>query len=214
MSITTDELNRIINAKNLIKTKSLDLGIITDEEAKIDDLATAINNITNLGAINLTVDNEQPSQHTIQPVYTSGGTISIILVTHMYYGDLRLPKIPQEDFLTYPYCFIRESSSYYDLIMSKTSFYYDASNTRFKDQNDEYNIQYRINKSTANTATSWGSPIANSYAGWTINNSNVAVWANHNVPYGNGSSTIYLRGSEPVLDISGAEFVSMLEEVL
>lgn len=214
MSITTTELNRIIEAKNIIKTKSLELGIVTNENAKIDELSTAINAINNLGTLELVYDSEQSAVYNLPAGYLQGGSVTIALITHMYYGDLRLPKLPAENFITYPYCFIRSSSGYYDLVMSKTPFYYDSSQTRFKDQDDDHNIQYRISKSTASSTTSWGSPVPNSYAGWTINASNVALWANHNIPNGKNGSTMYLIGSEPVLDISGAEFVSMLEEVL
>ena len=215
MSVTT-ELNRIINARETIKNKAIDLNIISDANAKIDECAAAINNITNLGAINYTFDSEIATSQTIPAGYTSGGNIIITQITHCYYDGLRLPKPPADSIAAYPYCWIRDNDSTgnYDLIMGTTRFYYDASNTRLKHVGSDTDLWYRIPKSTAESANSWGSPVGHSYVGWGLGSDRTAFWANHDVTNGESSSSIYLYGSDPVPEISGQEFLNMVEEVL
>ena len=214
MSITT-QLTRIIEARDKIREKTFSLGLVT-EDAKIDVCASAIENINNIGAINLTIDSEYSGVYDIPSGYTSGGTISVTVITHYYYKDLLLPKLPSDAIDAYPYCWIRNNSQtgYYDLIMGTTSFYYDASNSRLRRRGTDTDLWYRIQKSAASTATSWGSPQSHSYVGWSLSSDRTAYWSNHDVTQSESSSSIYLKGSDPIPEISGQELMSMLEEVL
>ena len=215
MSVTT-ELNRIIEAKNTIKNKITDLGLTSNTEIKIDACSDIVHNIANLGPINLTFDADIATEHTISAGYTSGGRITVVQITYCYFGDLRLPKIPSDSISAYPYCWIRDNNSTgnYDLIMGTTSFFYDEANSRLKHRGSDTDLWYRLPKSTAESATSWGSPVSHSYVGWGVDANRPAYWANHDVTDGESSSVIYLAGSDPIPEVSGQELLTMLEEVL
>ena len=213
---TVTELNRIIDAKRIIKEKLLELNVFTDSEARIDDCAMAINEIENLGNIELVFDSEMVADYTVPSGYTSGVHISVTQITHYYYNNLRLPKIPPDAIETYPYCWIRDNNStgYYDLIMGTTSFYYDEPNSRLRRRGSDVDLWYRIPKSTANTAISWGSPQSHNYVGWTIDSNRPVFWTNYDVTQSESSTEIYFSGSEPIPEISGQELMSMIEGVL
>lgn len=202
MSVAS-EINRIKEAKNKIVAKLLEFGLIS-ESSKIDTCASAIENINNIGNINLTIDSEQGGTYEIPAGYTNGGTITVATITHYYYNDLLLPKLPIDAIRNYPYCWIRDNNStgYYDLIMGTTSFYYDAANTRLRRRGSDTDLWYRIAKSSASTATSWGSPQSHTYVGWTIDSNRPALWSNHDVTQSETSTEIYLAGNNPVPKIN------------
>ena len=71
---TTDELTRISTARNTIRDKLIDFGLATST-SKIDALATAIDGISNRGAVSATV--QEGSTYTIPQGYHNGsGTVS------------------------------------------------------------------------------------------------------------------------------------------
>ena len=86
MSIAT-QLFRLTEARDIIKTKLIELGLVTGS-VKIDECATIINNIANLGELNITVDNETIKQIIVPAGYTSGGIINVTVVTHYYFNDI------------------------------------------------------------------------------------------------------------------------------
>ena len=71
---TADELTRISTARNTIRDKLIDLGLATST-SKIDALATAIDGISNRGAVSATV--QEGATYTIPAGYHNGsGTVS------------------------------------------------------------------------------------------------------------------------------------------
>ena len=183
-----------------IINKCLELGIITIDAANIETAAEAIKNINNIGEIQLNIDNSYSGSYSIPSGYTTGGNILITNVTHYYYNDLKLPKLPSDSIAIYPYCWIRDNNGtgYYDLIMGTTSFYYDQSYTRLKHRGTDTDLWYRIAKNEINTATSWGNPQNHSYVGWTVDNNRTACWSNHNITVSESSSEIWLEAVEPI----------------
>lgn len=159
-----------------------------------------VGTMEDIGELNLTFDADETSSYTLPTGFINGGNISIISIIYMYYNDLKLPKIPTDSKKSYPYFWIRDNGSTgnYDLIMGTTSFYYDSANTRLKHRGSDTDLWYRLPKSTASNATSWGSPVSHSYVGWTIDANRPAFWSNHDVTKGESSTEIYLAGSEPV----------------
>lgn len=214
MSIST-QINRIISAKDKIRAKLVEFGLVTDTD-NIDTCTTAIEGINNIGSIDMVIDSEIMGNYEIPAGYTSGGIISVTTITHYYYNGLRLPKIPSDSIDAYPYCWIRDNddTGYYDLIMGTTTFYYDSSQTRLKHRGSDTDLWYRLPKSTASSAASWGSPQGHSYVGWGLGSNRTVFWSNHDVTQSESSSSIYLNGSDPIPEISGQELLSMLEEVL
>ena len=73
MSIST-ELTRLQTARNKLRTKLIALGLVT-ATAKLDDCATAVDGITNQGAVSATV--QEGDTFTIPAGYHNGsGTVS------------------------------------------------------------------------------------------------------------------------------------------
>lgn len=71
---TAEELTRIASARNTIRNKLVDFGLATSTD-KIDDLADAINGITNRGAVSATV--QEGETYTIAAGWHNGsGTVS------------------------------------------------------------------------------------------------------------------------------------------
>ena len=71
---TATEITRLTNARNTIRDKLIDLGLATST-AKLDDLADAIDDITNRGAVSATV--QEGATYTIPAGYHNGsGTVS------------------------------------------------------------------------------------------------------------------------------------------
>lgn len=69
---TANELTRIQNARNTIRTKMVDLGLATST-AKLDALATAVAGIENKGAVNAQV--QEGSTYTIPKGYHNGSGV-------------------------------------------------------------------------------------------------------------------------------------------
>lgn len=73
MSIST-ELSRLQTARNKIRTKLIALGLVT-ATAKLDDCASAVDGISNQGAVSATV--QEGDTYTIPAGYHNGsGTVS------------------------------------------------------------------------------------------------------------------------------------------
>ena len=70
------ELTRIQTARNKIRTWLVAVGLATSTD-KIDVLATAVDGITNQGAIAASIDGLTTTSVTIEAGYTSGGTVSL-----------------------------------------------------------------------------------------------------------------------------------------
>lgn len=71
---TATEISRLVDARNTIRDKLVDLGLSTST-AKLDALATAVNGITNRGAVSATV--QEGDTYTIPAGYHNGsGTVS------------------------------------------------------------------------------------------------------------------------------------------
>lgn len=71
---TATEISRIVDARNTIRDKLVDLGLATST-AKLDVLATAVDGITNRGAVSATV--QEGATYTIPAGYHNGsGTVS------------------------------------------------------------------------------------------------------------------------------------------
>lgn len=119
-----------------------------------------------------------------------------------YYNGVLLPEIPNTALATNPYAFIRNNTStgYYDLVLAIRPFYYDTSEVRLLDDGGQTDLWYRIQISSANSATSWGNAQSHSYKGWTVDASRYVLWANHNVYIGGASSSngLYFSGTNPV----------------
>ena len=71
---TATEISRLVDARNTIRDKLVDLGLATST-AKLDALATAVDGITNRGAVSATV--QEGDTYTIPAGYHNGsGTVS------------------------------------------------------------------------------------------------------------------------------------------
>lgn len=71
---TSSEITRLVNARNTIRDKLIELGLTTST-AKIDALATAVDGITNRGSVTATV--QEGDTYTIPAGYHNGsGTVS------------------------------------------------------------------------------------------------------------------------------------------
>ena len=71
---TATEISRLVDARNTIRDKLVDLGLATST-AKLDALATAVNGITNRGAVSATV--QEGDTYTIPAGFHNGsGTVS------------------------------------------------------------------------------------------------------------------------------------------
>lgn len=71
---TATEIQRLTDARNTIRDKLIDLGLATST-SKLDDLADAVDNITNRGAVSATV--QEGATYTIPAGYHNGsGTVS------------------------------------------------------------------------------------------------------------------------------------------
>lgn len=69
---TTTEITRLQNARNAIRTKLVELGLVTST-AKLDALATAVEGIDNRGAVNAQV--QEGSTYTIPKGYHNGSGV-------------------------------------------------------------------------------------------------------------------------------------------
>jgi hypothetical protein len=125
--------------------------------------------------------------------------------THYYYNGVKLPKIPIEVLVEYPYRWIRKNttSGYYDLVFTKVIGYYDPSagtnagivyNTSDKMTDC---LHYRISIANADSATEWGYyQLTKTWYG--IDTNRTVLWSNHDIPNGSATATsIYFKGSEP-----------------
>ena len=71
---TSSEITRLTSARNTIRNKLIDLGLATSTD-KLDDLATAVDGITNRGAVSASV--QEGETYTIPAGYHNGsGTVS------------------------------------------------------------------------------------------------------------------------------------------
>ena len=71
---TATEISRLVDARNTIRDKLVDLGLAAST-AKLDALATAVDGITNRGAVSATV--QEGDTYTIPAGYHNGsGTVS------------------------------------------------------------------------------------------------------------------------------------------
>lgn len=76
MSIAT-EITRIQTARNAIRTKLINLGLLKDSAANIEACQEAIESIEDNGEIDVTLD-VATSELTAQPGYYKGGTVRIV----------------------------------------------------------------------------------------------------------------------------------------
>lgn len=75
MSIQS-EFTRILEARNLIRNKLVELGLVPSN-ALIDALAAAVEGIENRGALALELDGLTNTSVSVPAGYTSGGTVSL-----------------------------------------------------------------------------------------------------------------------------------------
>lgn len=77
----SNQIERLINAANVIKRKTQELGLVKDDKSvvttadKLDLQAEAINNIEKRSVINTTITSETTSVSIPQGFYTEGGSV-------------------------------------------------------------------------------------------------------------------------------------------
>jgi len=77
MSIQT-ELTRIQGLRNAIRAVLITWGVLTNSAADLGDCSTAINGVTNNGAVAATIDGLTVTSYTVPAGYHSGaGTVSL-----------------------------------------------------------------------------------------------------------------------------------------
>lgn len=109
---------------------------------------------------------------------------------------MRLPRIPEDALVQYPYRAIRKNSSKTTLICSINGFYF-TSNAIY-DKNSAMLKAYYLDGETWVEDSQSGQ-----YSGWTVvsNGENQLIWASHDIINGSTTATdIYFAGSEPILD--------------
>lgn len=75
MAIST-EITRISNDRDRIRTKLVSLGLAQKTDT-LDALATAVEGITDNGAVSATIDGINTTSASIPAGFTSGGTVSL-----------------------------------------------------------------------------------------------------------------------------------------
>ena len=125
---------------------------------------------------------------------------------HYISHGVLLPEIPQDVLAEYPYCWIRKDgdNSKYNLVFSKTKWYYNNGLSKGTSDNIPY---YSITFSECDTAEEWTNVeySANSFG---ISATRTVIWSNHDIPNGSATSTsIYFHRSEPILKSVDTKYV-------
>lgn len=74
--MTTTEILRIKNSRDIIRAKLVALGL-AESTARIDVLATVIDEVPDNGALDISIDGFATMSYTIPRGYSSGGTVSL-----------------------------------------------------------------------------------------------------------------------------------------
>ena len=115
--------------------------------------------------------------------------------THCLYNGVRLPKIPEDVLVAYPYAWIRDNkkTGQYQLVLSATGFYMDSSNNVITDKKIVVNPQYNA------SGDAWVNANNTTFYIWGIDSNRTVLWSNHDIPNGSATATdIYFAGSDPV----------------
>lgn len=118
--------------------------------------------------------------------------------THFYYNGVRLPKIPEELLVEYPYVFIRKGATRYDVVFSTTKYWYQESDGTGRNSDGtvkNYWLTFEdmvagLTWSHRNDSRYYWEDFATEY-----------LWSNYDVPNGSATSTtIYKYGTLAVPD--------------
>lgn len=115
-----------------------------------------------------------------------------------YYNGVLLPEIPADVLAEYPYVWIRKvtTTSQYNLIFSKTGFYFNSG--KVYDKNGAKNPAYVC---PVSGGTEWTQASYNlKYSDWAISSGvTSALWSNHDIPNGSATATaIYFYSTYPI----------------
>lgn len=123
------------------------------------------------------------------------------------YNGVTLPSIPTERFATHPFVWIRKNllSGYYDLCMDTAQWYYNNNNGIYPTANTTQ-YWYRIPIATAGAYTEWEF-YKETTGEYTIDESRVVLWSFQDISNGKNSTTVYLNGTSPVVNLSIAKYL-------
>ena len=118
------------------------------------------------------------------------------------YNGVILPGFPANAMGGYPYAFIRKGDTRYNLVFSKTPYYFAAASNDKPDRLDaniESVANYLLNYADLESATEWNFRNNDAYY-FAVNGVSSILWSNYDIPNGSATATeIYFEGSEPVL---------------
>lgn len=118
--------------------------------------------------------------------------------THALYNGVRLPIIPADVLVEYPYCWIRNNTrtGYYDLLLSQDPWYLQDTNTIAHQTTATQWYQVAI---ASGVASVWGYHQEYSSLVWGNESDRRIMWSNHDIPNGSATATdIYFYGTDPV----------------
>ena len=123
----------------------------------------------------------------------------VVRFAHLLYNGVRLPNIPADALIQYPYVFIRKhtTNGVYQLFLSATGFYFETGGV-IVDKGSVINPQYTFPIGDT-TETEWANANNNTYYRWTVDDARPCMWSNHDIPNGSATATdIYFAGTEPI----------------
>lgn len=120
--------------------------------------------------------------------------------THMLFNGVRLPRIPDDVLVAYPYAWIRKHTTVgaYQLVLAAYPWYYNSGAVYCSGGESVTEPWYNITIETADTATEWTFN-KNTTGNFSVDDARPVLWSNHDIPNGSATATdIYFAGSEPV----------------
>ena len=118
--------------------------------------------------------------------------------THYYHNGVRLPAIPTDVLAEYPYAFIHMSATRYNLVFSKTKYYYQSSDNTAQ-SGDWVARNYWLTFENMATGQNWSHRNDSGY--YWENFSDSILWSNYDIPNGSADAEeIYYYGTVAVPD--------------
>ena len=74
---TSENLQRLVNIRDGIRTVLLNFGVITDSAADFDDILAVLQQLNNYGTVSITLDTEN-NQINVESGYYAGGTVKVV----------------------------------------------------------------------------------------------------------------------------------------